>query len=77
MVELEVLFHLIQFQADTTFILKYDGLENMTITLQHLHLSDLLTHDDMGADDMLLGQTTEDFTIGGSPELQQRIRGIF
>ena len=47
-------------------------------------MSDLLTHDDEGVDEngpndidylrMLPGQTNDDFTIGGSVDLQQRIR---
>ena len=78
----EVLFYHIQSQADTTFILKYDGVDNM-ITLQHLHISDLLTHDGEGVDEngpndieyirMLPGQPNNDFAIGGSAALQQRI----
>jgi hypothetical protein len=76
----------IQSQADTSFLPKYDGVKDMTTTLQHLHMSDLLTHDDEGVDEngpndidyvrMLPGQTNDDFTIGGSAELQQRIRKI-
>ena len=58
----------------------------MTTTLQHLHMSDLLTYDDEGVDEsgpndidylrMLPGQTNDDFTIGGSFDLQQRIRKL-
>ena len=58
----------------------------MTKTLQHLHMIDLLTHDDEGVDEnrpndieylrMLPGQTNDDFTIGGSANLQQRIRTL-
>ena len=58
----------------------------MTTTLQHLHMSELLTHDDEGVDEngpndidyvrMLPGQTNDDFTIGGSVDLQQRIRTL-
>ena len=72
---------------DRTFILKYDGIEDMTTTLQHLHMSDLLNHDNEGVDDngpndieysqMLPCQTNEDFLIGGSPELQQRLEVFF
>ena len=35
-VEDEVLFYHIQSQADTSFVPKYDGVEDMTTTLQHL-----------------------------------------
>ena len=78
-VEVEGLFYHIQSQADTTFSPKYDRFEDMTKTLQHLHRSDLLTHDDDdGPNDieylrMLPGQTNEDFTIRGATELQHRI----
>ena len=80
------MFYHIQSQADTTFLPKYEGLDDMTTTLQHLHMSDLLTHDDEGVDEngpndidyvrMLPGHTNDDFTIGGSAELQKRIRKI-
>ena len=56
----------------------------MKTTLQHLHMSDLLTHDDECVDEngpndieylrMLPGQTNEDFTMGGSTDLHKRIR---
>jgi len=45
-----VLFHRIQSQTGTTFSPKYDGVEEMTSTLQNLHMSNLLTHDDEGVD---------------------------
>ena len=45
------LFFHIQSQADTTFLPKYDGADEMTTTLQHLRMSDLLTHDDEGVDE--------------------------
>jgi len=59
----------------------------MTTTLQHFHMSDLLTHDDEGVDAngpndieyirMLPGQPNEDFTIRDySADLQQRIRTL-
>ena len=51
----------------------------MTTTLQHLHMSDLLTHDDEGVDEngpndieyirMLPGQPHENFTIGDSEDM--------
>ena len=74
----EVLFYHIQSQTDTSFVPEFDGVEVMTTTLQHLHMSDLLTHDD-GVDEngpndieylrMLPGQTYEDFNIGFSRTL--------
>ena len=83
----EGLFYDIQSQAATTFLPKYDGVDEMTTTLQYLHMSDLLTHDDEGVDEngpndieylrMLPGQTNDDFTIGGSAHLQQRIRHTY
>jgi len=57
-----------QSQAKTTFIPKYDGIDDLK-TLQHLHMIDLLTHDEgvdgNGANDieyiwMLPGQPNED-----------------
>ena len=51
----------------------------MMTTLQHLHMSDLLTHEDEGVDEngpndieylrILPGQTNEDFIVGNSAEL--------
>ena len=84
-VEDEVLFYYIQSHADTSVLPKYDGVEDMT-TLQLLHMSDLLTHDDEGVDEngpndieysrMSPGQTNDDFTIGDSSDHQQRIRTL-
>jgi len=61
----------------------------MTTTLQHLHMSDFLTHDEDIDENgpnyieylrMLPGQTNENFTIEDSAELQTRgyttIKGI-
>ena len=59
----------------------------MTATLQHLHTSELLHHDEDAVDSdglndidvsrMLTGgSNNNDFTIGGSPEIQIRIRDI-
>ena len=50
-VEAEVLLYHIQSQADTSFLLKFNGVEDMTTTLQHLHMGDLLTHDDEGVEE--------------------------
>ena len=84
-VEEGLIYH-IQSLVDTIFIPKYDGVDDMTTTLQHLHMSDLLTHDDEGVDEngqndieyirMLPGHSNEDFTLGGSANLQQRIRAL-
>ena len=61
----------------------YMTVDDMTTTLQYLHMNDQLTHDDEGVDEngpnyieyvrMLPDQTNDDFTIGGSSDLQQRI----
>ena len=50
-VEDEVLSYHIQSQSDTSFLPKFDGVEDMTTTLQHHHMSDLLMHDDEGVDE--------------------------
>ena len=42
----ECLFEHIQSQADKTFISKYDGVDDMTTTSQHLHTSDPLLFPD-------------------------------
>ena len=59
----------------------------MTTTLLHLHMSDLLTHDDKDVGEengskhieyirMLPGHPNKDFTLGDSANLQQRIRAL-
>ena len=42
----ETLFHHIQAAADTNSVPTYENEETVISTLQHLHMSDLLHHDD-------------------------------
>ena len=71
----------------TTAVPAYDDIDAMTATLQHLHMSELLHHDkdavdsdgpnDIDVSRMLTGGgNNNDFTIGGSPKIQLRIRDI-
>ena len=80
--QLATLFGHISSAADTTAVPAYDDIDTMTATLQHLHMSELLHHDedvvdpdgpnDIDVSRMLTGGgNNNDFTIG-SPETQQR-----
>ena len=73
-------FRYISSVADTTAVPAYDDIDAMTATLQHLHMSELLHHDEDAVDPdgpndidvsrMLTGGgKNNDFTIGGSPEI--------
>jgi len=75
------LFHHIQSVADTLSVPTSVDVDTMSATLQHLHMSELLQHDDdaidaEGSNDIDIsrmvpgGQTNNDFTIGSSPEFQ-------
>ena len=80
------LFHLIQQQADTTHVPRYQNEEDLTQTLQSLHLSEMLGYEDDGADaaghndidisGMLPGHPLHDCQIGSEPSLQQPIREL-
>ena len=75
--QLATLFSRKNSAADTTAIPAYDDINTMTATLQHLHMSELLHHDedavesngpnDIDVSRMLTGgYNNNDFTIGGS-----------
>ena len=81
------LFHHIQAAADTNSVPTYENEETMISTLQHLHMSDPLHHDEDaidpdGPNDIDVsrmvpnGQANNDYTIGGNPEFQQQIRQL-
>jgi hypothetical protein len=85
--QLAILFNHIRSEANTTAVLEYDDIDTMTTTLQHLHMSELLHHDEDaidpdGPNDIDVskmdtnGCTNNDFTIGGFPALQLRLREI-
>ena len=48
--QLAILFNHIRSEANTTAVLEYDDIDTMTTTLQHLHMSGLLHHDDDAVD---------------------------
>ena len=57
------LFNHISSAADTTAVPAYDDIDTMTATLQHLHMSELLHHDEDAVDpDGKSG--TSGYTIG-------------
>ena len=61
--QLATLFGLISSAADTTAVPAHDDIDTMTATLQHLHMSELLHHDEDAVDpDGKLG--TSGYTIG-------------
>ena len=73
--------------ANTTAVPEYNDIDAMTVTLQHLHMSEILHQDEEAVDPdgpndidvspMLTGGgNNNDFTIGGYPEIQLRIRDI-
>jgi len=83
----ETIFHNIQAAADTHLVPTYENEGAMISTLQHLHMSDLLHHDDDaiypdGLNDIDVsrmvpnGTANNDYTIGGNPEFQKRIRQL-
>jgi hypothetical protein len=81
-----VLFANIHTLADTAFVPTYTDEDQLTQAIQGLHLSEILGFDDDGADeegpnDIDISRMTEnapndDYTIGGSPELQSGIRAL-
>jgi transposase InsO family protein len=83
---MHVLFAHVHAQADTTFLPTFTDVEDITQTLQHMHLSDILEYADDGADmegpndidvsRMLTGTPNDDFQLGGSPELQRQLREL-
>ena len=85
-IELAVLFNYIQSPQRLYLQCKYDNIDTTTAPLQHLHMSELLYHDEDSIDPdgqnnidvsrMITNGCTNDFTIGGSPALQLRIREI-
>ena len=46
---MQSLFHHTSSQADTTYLPLYTSVDKMTQTIQNLHMSDLLEHDDDGS----------------------------
>ena len=83
----ETLFHHIQAAADTNSVPTYENAEAMISTLQHLHMSDLLHHDEdvidpHGPNDIDVsrmvpnGTANNDYTTGGNPEFQKQIRQL-
>jgi len=83
----ETLFHHIQATADTNSVPTHENDEEMISTLQHLHMSDLLQHDDdaidpNGPNDIDVsrivpnGTANNDYTIRGHPAFQRQIRPL-
>ena len=82
--ELETLFYHIEAAGDTTHIPAYTSVDDMTQTIQQLHLSDILDYDDDGTsmdgpNDIDISCMTQiptltDYDIGGSPNLRRRIQ---
>ena len=83
----ETLFHHIQAASDTHSVPTYENEGAMISALQHLHMSDLLHHYDDAIDpdepndiDVSImvpnGTANKDYTVGGNPEFQQRIRQL-
>jgi hypothetical protein len=82
--EMQSLFYNISSAADTTYLPTYTTVDDMTQTIQNLHMSDLLEYDDDGSSTdgpndidvtrMLPGAANNDYDIGGSPFLQGQIK---
>ena len=76
---MDTLFCHIEAEGDTTHIPTYTSVDDMTQTIQHLHLSDILDYDDDGAstdgpNDIDISCMTQDpaltdYDMGGSPYL--------
>jgi len=76
---MQSLLHHIASQADTKHLSTYTYVDDMTQTIQSLHLSDLLDYDEDGSSSdgpndidisrMFPGAVNDDYYIGGSPYL--------
>jgi hypothetical protein len=82
--DMATLYHILQDQADTSHIPAFHDAEDITQTIQALHMSDILGYEDDGSADngpndvdisrMRPDSLNDDFAIGGPPELQADIR---
>ena len=81
------LFRHIQAAADTNSVPRYEKDEAVISILQHLHMSDLIDHDDDAIDSdgpnnidvsrmVPNGTANNDYTTGGRPGFQQQIRKL-
>ena len=81
--DMATLLHHISSIADTSNVPKYTSTDDMTQTLQHLHLGDMLEYEDDGSSadgpndidisNMLPDVRSMDYDLGGSSNLQQHL----